>query len=84
MRQFEVSVYNLIEKNINELVSSVQLFHNVTSNMFMSNKAKRKCKFRNSTKTHKNILETELDLAFPGQSENRTKFCEIRFSVNES
>lgn len=80
-----MSVYNLIEKNINELVSSVQLFHNVTSNMFMSNKAKRKCKFRNSTKTHKNVLETELDLAFPGQQhEHRTKFYEIRFSVNES
>lgn len=80
-----MSVYNLIEKNINELVSSVQLFPNVTSNMFMSNKAKRKCKFRNSTKTHKNVLETELDLAFPGQQyEHRTKFYEIRFSINES
>lgn len=66
MRQFEVSVYNLIERHIDELVSSVQLFHNVTSNMFMSSKAERKYKFRNSTKAHRNGLEPELDLAFPG------------------
>jgi len=51
----------------------------------MSTKAKRKCQFRNSTKTHKNVLGTELELAVPGhQREHRTKFCEIRFSANES
>lgn len=57
MWQLEMSVHDLIEKN--RFLSSVQLFHNVTSDMFVSNKAKIKCKSRNSTKTHKNVLETE-------------------------